>query len=227
MSRLVHGAVKSPISRSVAFQAASDRLPRLQFASALFPVSQDQPLQVAYRVLLIAAAAPLLVALAAHVSFPLPFTPVPFTLQPLAVMGVGLALGPWNGALAMLSYLAEGALGAPVFSPTGPGGIAQLLGPTGGFLLAYPAVALLCGGLTQLWSNRLSRFPRALLACTVATILLFFVGALWLHVEAHLTLQQTLLAAVFPFLPGELIKVFAAAGAYQALHRPSSGTQAR
>ena len=227
MTRFVSGAVKRPISSPVALRTAQDSSPSQQSASWLFPVTQDQRFGSVYRVLLVAAVAPLLVALAAHISFPLPFTPVPFTLQPLAVMGVGLALGPWSGALAMLSYLAEGALGAPVFSPTGLGGLAQLLGPTGGFLLAYPVVALLCGGLTQLWSSRLSNFPRALLACATATILLFFVGAFWLHSEMHLTLQQTLVAAVFPFLPGELIKVFAAAGAYQALHRPLSGKNAR
>ena len=89
----------------------------------------------------VGVAATVVVAAAAHVAIPLPFTPVPLTLQPLAVLGVGLALGPVDGFLAMLAYLAEGAMGLPVFSPTGLGGVAQLLGPTGGFLMAYPLVA--------------------------------------------------------------------------------------
>jgi biotin transport system substrate-specific component len=90
-------------------------------------------------------AATAVVAAAAHVAIPLPFTPVPLTLQPLAVLGVGLALGPVDGLLAMLAYLAEGAAGLPVFSPTGMGGLAQLVGPTGGFLMAYPLVAAIAG----------------------------------------------------------------------------------
>ncbi len=169
------------------------------------------------RWIMLPVCASLVVALAARIAFPLPFTPVPFTLQPLAVLGVGLALGPWEGALALALYLIEGALGAPVFSPTGPGGTMQLFGPTGGFLLAYPAVAFLSGGLTTRWQIHLPHFTAALLACTVATVLLFTFGALWLGHEAHLGWHRVLLAAVLPFLPGEAIKIFAAAGAYRAL----------
>lgn len=167
--------------------------------------------------------ATLAVAVAAHVSFPLPFTPVPFTLQPLAVLGVGLALGPVDGALAMLAYLAEGAAGLPVFSPTGPGGLLQLFGPTGGFLMAYPAVAFVCGGLTRALDRRLSAFSAAALACTMATVLLFISGALWLAHETHLTAENVWFAAVLPFLPGEAIKILAAAGSYRALKPLRSG----
>ncbi len=164
------------------------------------------------------------VAVAAHIAFPLPFTPVPFTLQPLAVLGVALALRPWQAAVALCLYLLEGALGVPVFSPTGVGGVAQLLGPTGGFLLAYPAVAWLCSTLTDQLVGRLSRFAAALLGCTVSMLLLFAAGSFWLGVEAHLTVHQTIFAAVLPFLPGEAVKVFAAAGAYRALS-PSTAKQ--
>jgi len=90
-------------------------------------------------------AATLVVAAAAHVAVPLWFTPIPLTLQPLAVLGVGLALGPVTGFFAMLAYLAEGVCGLPVFAPTGPGGIAQILGPSGGYLMAYPLVVVLVG----------------------------------------------------------------------------------
>lgn len=173
------------------------------------------------RSLLVPVCASLVVAAAARVAFPLPFTPVPFTLQPLAVLGVGLALGPWQGASAMLLYLAEGALGLPVFSPTGPGGLAQILGPTGGFLLAYPAVAFVSGLFTQGRYPVAAPFWKALIACTLATALLFLFGATWLSVEAHMTLRQTLFAAVLPFLPGESIKILAAAGAYRALKSSS------
>lgn len=165
--------------------------------------------------------ATLAVAVAAHIAFPLPFTPVPFTLQPLAVLGVGLALGPLDGALAMLAYLGEGALGLPVFSPTGPGGLAQLLGPTGGFLMAYPLVALVAGGLTRRLGRSTENFSAALMGCLAATILLFVSGAGWLAREAQLNLHAVWIAAIAPFLPGECVKVLAAAGTYRAIRQSS------
>src|SRR6267154_5209278 len=76
--------------------------------------------------------ASLVVALCARVTVPLPFTPVPLTLQNFGVVLVGLLLGSRRGFAALALYLIEGALGFPVFNPTGPGGIAQIVGPTGG-----------------------------------------------------------------------------------------------
>jgi biotin transport system substrate-specific component len=166
-------------------------------------------------------AATLVVAAAAHVSIPLPFTPVPLTLQPLAVLGVGLALGPLASFLTMLAYLAEGAIGLPVFSPTGPGGVAQLLGPTGGFLMAYPVIAAVASGLTRGFSKWLSSFASALIAGHLAMALLLFSGAAWLMTvsQHHLSYHQVLIAAVIPFLPGEIVKVFVASGIYSTLAR--------
>jgi len=92
--------------------------------------------------------ASLLVALCARVTLPLPFTPVPLTLQNFAVLLVGLTLGPRRAFAAMVLYLIEGASGLPVFNPLGPGGIAQIIGPTGGYLMAYPFVAALAGFLS-------------------------------------------------------------------------------
>ena len=175
--------------------------------------------QLARRAMHVAAAS-LVVAAAAHVALPLPFTPVPFTLQPLAVLGVGLALAPTESFAAMLAYLLEGACGLPVFSPTGPGGLLQLLGPTGGFLMAYPLVAALCGGLTRRLQLRVSPFFAALFGCIAATALLFCCGATWLMRELHLSISGAWLAGVAPFLPGEAVKVLAAAGAYRAI-RPN------
>lgn len=171
--------------------------------------------------LAIGFAATLVIAAAAHVAFPLPFTPVPFTLQPLAVLGVGLALGPVGGFLTLLAYLAEGACGLPVFSPTGLGGVAQLFGPTGGFLLAYPFVAAIAGGVVRLLSRRLSLFAAAALAGALAVTVLFLSGASWLMLASpvHLSLRAVWIAAVAPFLPGEAIKVLAAAGIYSTLRR--------
>lgn len=89
------------------------------------------------------------IALAAQVAVPLPGTPVPVTLQPLLVVLAGLWLGPAAGAASMALYLAAGALGLPVFTPFGAPGVARLLGPTGGYLLAYPVAAYATGWIAR------------------------------------------------------------------------------
>src|ERR1700751_1380212 len=94
-------------------------------------------------------AASLFVALCARVTVPLPFPPVPLTLQNFGVVLVGLLLGSRRGFAALALYLAEGAAGLPVFNPTGPGGMLQLFGFTGGFLMTYPLVAGLAGYLME------------------------------------------------------------------------------
>src|SRR3954447_5509375 len=97
----------------------------------------------------IVVAASFFVALCARVSVPLPFTPVPLTLQNFAVLLVGLVLGPVAGFSAMALYLAEGAAGLPVFNPHGAGGVLQLFGPTGGYLLSYPFAAAAAGWVAR------------------------------------------------------------------------------
>jgi len=169
--------------------------------------------------ILLGLGATVMVALAAHVAIPLPFTPVPLTLQPLAVLGVGLAFGPVGGFLTMLAYLAEGAMGLPVFSPTGPGGLVQLLGPTGGFLMAYPLVAAIVGGLARALTGRTARFLAAFVAGNIAMAVLFLSGAGWFMHFTHHSLYTTWVGAVAPFLPGEFIKVLVAAGVYSTLSR--------
>jgi biotin transport system substrate-specific component len=172
--------------------------------------------------ILIGLAATLVVAAAAHVAFPLPFTPVPFTLQPLAVLLVGLVLGPTDGFFVMLVYLAEGACGLPVFAPSAlGGGVPQLLGPTGGFLMAYPIVAFLAGGIDRSMRRFAPAFVAALVACTVAIVLLFVYGAGWFYRLTHLPLRVVLTDTVLPYLPGEAVKILAAAGIYSTLSRHS------
>src|SRR5580693_6193989 len=130
----------------------------------------------------IVIAASLFVALCARVVLPLPFTPVPLTLQNFGVLLVGLSLGGRRAFAALFLYLAEGLMGMPVFSPTGPGGVAQLLGPTGGFLLAYPFVAGIAGWVFEGWSEAMNgkkSFSRAVLACVLAEIYLFAGGLSW------------------------------------------------
>lgn len=165
----------------------------------------------------LALAASLFVALCAHLSAPLPFTPVPLTLSNFAVLLVGLALGPATAFAAMLLYLAEGASGLPVFSPHGLGGIAQLFGPTGGFLLSYPFAAALSGWIVRKAPTRLSRFTAAAIACTLATLVIFAFGAGWLAYLRPAPPTVIFYLAIAPFLPGEIVKIAAAAGIYSAL----------
>src|SRR5207245_5975501 len=142
----------------------------------------DRGLEWALQIAVVAGAS-LFVALCARLTLPLPLTPVPLTLQNFGVLLVGLALGSRRGFAALALYLAEGLMGMPVFSPTGPGGVAQLLGPTGGFLLAYPFVAGIAGWVFEdrnfggeLAKSTKKSFRRAAAACVLAEIYLFVGG---------------------------------------------------
>lgn len=152
-------------------------------------------------------AASLFVALCARVTVPLPFTPVPLTLQNFGVLVVGLVLGRRRGFAALALYLAEGAAGLPVFNPTGPGGIAQLLGPTGGFLLAYPLVAAVAGFVYE--SGRRT-FARAATAGILAEIVLFASGIGWLAMLTH-SIGEAVRFGLRWFIFAEVIKIMFAA----------------
>jgi biotin transport system substrate-specific component len=159
------------------------------------------------------------VAVCAHISLPLPFTPVPLILSNFAVLLVGLALGPAAAFSALALYLAEGAAGLPVFAPNALGGIAHLFGPTGGYLVAYPFAAATAGWLVRHLDPVTSRFRSALIASTAATLPIFLLGAVWLALFAHLNLSATWALAVAPFIPGEILKITAAAGIYSSFQR--------
>lgn len=167
----------------------------------------------------LAVSATAFVAACAHVSVPLYFTPVPVTLQTFAVILVGLALGPALGFSALLLYLAEGAIGLPVFSPHGPGGIAQLLGPTAGYLFSYPVAAAAAGSIVRTIRFGRSQFPVAILAGIAASIVILSTGAGWIALLLHLTPSAAWHMAIAPFLPGEILKVTAAALAFTPLRR--------
>ena len=160
-------------------------------------------------VLVVAASA--FVALCAHASVPLPFTPVPIVLSDFAVLLVGLLLGPALGFAALVLYLLEGAAGLPVFSPFGLGGIAQLLGPTAGYLMAYPFAAALAGAVRRATQPAFGAFLSSALGAVTATGLLLFSGGLWLAHLNHFSLPLTWALAIFPFLLGSAAKVATAA----------------
>jgi len=150
-----------------------------------------------------------MVAVCAHVSVPLLFTPVPLTLQTFAVLLLGLTLGPGTAFAALTLYLIEGAAGLPVFSPHGPGGILQLMGPTGGYLLSYPFAAALAGFLAQ---RMRATFTTYALAAAAGSVVILALGASWFAI-AHQSLGTALNLAVWPFLPGDTLKVCASAAA--------------
>jgi len=153
----------------------------------------------------------LLMALCAHVSIPLWFTPVPITLQTFGVILLALTLGGWRSAAAMVLYLIEGASGFPVFSPHGFGGAAQLIGPTGGFLFSYPVAAFI-GGLIAHRVVQRSRVLTLAAGALATELIIFLFGATWLGLLSHQPVRAILIAAVLPFIPGEVLKTAAAVG---------------
>jgi len=156
------------------------------------------------------------VAICAHVVLPLNFTPVPLTLQTFAVVVLGLLLSPRLAAGTLAAYLAEGALGLPVFSPAPiiVGGLAHLLGPTGGYLLAYPAAAGLISIVQRQgrFSSWLGNYGGAVASAAAGSLLILACGGLRLAVLTHGSPQSILTIGVVPFLPGEALKIAAAAG---------------
>lgn len=165
-------------------------------------------------------AASLFVALCAHASVRLPFTPVPLTLGDLAVVLVGVALGPVAGFAAMIAYLAEGAAGAPVFNPGGGGGLVQLFGPTGGYLFAYPLAAAAAGALVRgLRRGGSSSFLGGAVAALAGSIIILTSGVAWLSILLHLGAVTAFKLGALPFLPGQAVKIVACAGIYAALSR--------
>jgi len=158
----------------------------------------------------IALAASALVALCAHASLPLLFTPVPLSLAPFAVLFLGLLLAPRMAFASLSLYLLEGAIGLPVFSPQGSGGVIQLLGPTGGYLLSYPFAAALAAFLYRAAPRT---FTRGMVAAGTASLVILVAGASWLKLLTHMDFRLILAQAIDPFLPGDILKVIAASAA--------------
>jgi biotin transport system substrate-specific component len=168
----------------------------------------------------IVVGASLFVALCARVTVPLPFTPVPLTLQNFGVLTVGLLLGSRRGSAALALYLLEGACGLPVFSPAVLGsGIAHLTGVTGGFLMAYPIVALVTGWIYERKSKQISRrFGWAVLSAVAGELVLFAGGLSWLAVFTH-SISLAIKFGLFWFVFAEVIKVLMAAAVATRWHQ--------
>ncbi len=162
-----------------------------------------------------------LVAAAAQVTGVIPGTPVPFTLQPLAVLIVGGLLGPSLGASSLILYLLLGAAGLPVFTPIGLPGAARLIGPTGGYLLAYPVAAFAVGRL--IGKDDGARPARIALAALAGLVLIHLGGLAQLLILTGSAAQAARLGTL-PFLVGDLGK---AAITVLVLRSSVSATRAR
>src|SRR5690349_11921288 len=145
-------------------------------------------------------------AAASQVAIPLPLTPVPITLQPLVVVLAGLMLGPIAGAASMVLYLAAGAAGLPVFAPMGAPGIARFFGPTGGYLIAYPAAAFVAGVLAQRAPTLVGRW----LAATAGSAIILLGGVAELTI-INGSLTRALAIGLTPFAVLDVVKAFVAA----------------
>jgi biotin transport system substrate-specific component len=161
-----------------------------------------------------------LTAVAAQIAIPLPFTPVPFTFQPMVVLVGAAALGSRRGMASQMLYLALGLVGFPVFaaSPALPQGIARLLGPTGGYLISYPVAAFVAGSLAEHGFDR--RYMTFVLAMAAGLSVVFAGGIAWLTVTqpAH-SVRAALAAGFYPFVLADLVKLFVAASVMPALWR--------
>jgi biotin transport system substrate-specific component len=170
---------------------------------AALPLARDRRLTIIGAVGFAAA-----LAAASHVALPLPGTPVPVTLQPLVVVLAGLWLGPVSGAASMLLYIAAGAAGLPVFAPTLPTvGVARLLGPTGGYILAYPLAAWLSGTVAA----RGGGFARRVLAAAVG-IAMVHLGGIAQLVALTGSVTTALTLGSLPFAAFDAVKAVVAAG---------------
>ncbi len=167
-----------------------------------------------------------LTAAAAQISAPLPFTDVPFTFQPMIVLLGGLALGSRLGSASQILYLAAGIAGLPVFaaSVTLPPGPLRLLGPTGGYLMAYPLAAFVTGYLAERGFDR--RYRTSVLAMAAGLAIVYACGTAWLGLfarslagSAALGLRAAFFAGVAPFVIPDLIKLAAAAAVVPGLWR--------
>jgi biotin transport system substrate-specific component len=180
--------------------------------------ADSRPLRIAERAGAVAFVTTLTAA-AAQVSIPLPFTPVPLTLQPMVVLVGAMVLGARLGMASQILYLALGAAGLPVFaaSPGLPQGVARFLGPTGGYLMSYPIAAFVAGWLAQRGLDR--RYFTAVLAMLCGLVFVFGGGVAWLalFVRPGGGLSGALTAGFFPFIVADLFKLLVAAALMPAV----------
>lgn len=148
----------------------------------------------------------ILTAIGAYIRIPLFFTPVPVTLQTFFVLLSGAFLGRKWGALSQAAYVSLGIAGLPVFQGYGYG-MGHLLGPTGGYLLGFIAASYITG-----------LFSKNIFAAMLAGLAAIYIsGVIWLKVFLGAGLPESLMMGLYPFIPGEIVKVIAASYIYRGL----------
>ena len=152
--------------------------------------------------MLLIAGASVFIAIAAQIAVPIPGSPVPLTMQPLAVLLVGVVLGSWRGAAAAALYLMEGLGGLPVFAQ-GHGGPFWLIGPTAGYLLSYPFAAFVAGWVSERgWGSTIARSVAGMLAA----LAVIYAGG-WSWLAALSGTKAAFAMGIAPFLIADAIKV--------------------
>jgi biotin transport system substrate-specific component len=200
--------------------ASSDRSSVL--VSVFAAEAASEPLARAIRVASVVFVAALTAA-AAQVSIPLPFTPVPLTLQPMIVLLGGAALGRRLGCYSQVMYLAAGLAGLPVFagSPLLPQGALRFLGPTGGYLVSYPLAAWIVGALAERGFDR--RYMGSVVAMAAGLAVIYALGVAWLAFGARLPqplgVRSALVVGAGPFFIADVLKILAAASVLPAMWR--------
>jgi biotin transport system substrate-specific component len=150
----------------------------------------------------------LLMALSAQMVIPI--GPVPITGQTFVVLLTGALLGSRLGAITMIVYLVEGASGLPFFYG-GSGGVAHLFGPTGGYLVAFPAAAFITGAFAEHDWDR--RFPTAVAAMAIGSLVIMLSGWTWYSIVTNTSMAVVFKSSVLPLIPGDIIKILLAAAA--------------
>lgn len=177
--------------------------------SPAHPVLTDLLPRTLVRDAAVVVAGALLVAASAQVVVPLPFTPVPITGSTFGVLLAAAALGPLRGVLAMVLYLGLGLVGLPFYAEASSG-VEVFAGATGGYLVAYPLVALLVGACAR---RGLDRTPRGMAAAFLAGSAVFYaLGVPWLAAVTGMDAGAAVRAGMLPFLIGDLAKAALAAG---------------
>lgn len=156
----------------------------------------------------------ILTTLSAFVRLPLPFTPVPLTLQTFFVLLSGALLGRKLGVLTQAAYMFLGLSGQQVFTGSGSGSL-YLLGPTGGYIVGFVLASFLAGSFLIKEGQSLAAIFIKLLA---ADFIILFSGMLWLKISLSCTLNKSFLLGFLPFVSGDILKVILAAAVYHKIH---------
>ncbi|MBU1044926.1 MAG: biotin transporter BioY [Candidatus Omnitrophica bacterium] len=157
----------------------------------------------------------LLITLGAFVYIPLPFTPIPMTLQTFFVLLSAAFLAKKDGAFVQSLYAGLGAMGLPIFSAA-QGGLLKLFGPTGGYIVGFIAAVFALKQMLNYFSKKSLKltFPQVVISMTTAMLVIYVCGGLWLAISLKFTFSQIIMLGIVPFIPGEVIKVLLASTIY-------------